>query len=104
MSYHTGQLRRMQATVEHYDSGDTILISYSTVVAGIIDGQPYVTPMWDCSVTTLKHVKSYFADLYGVAYRADDIRDCIEWKTIKLVGKHELYLRCYNHNKEITNA
>jgi hypothetical protein len=105
MSYHTKQLRHMQATVECYDSGDSILTSYSTVVAAIIDGRLYVTPMWDCSVTTLRQVKAYFKDYYGLALPAADLRFKISQGGIHLITKQLLLLRAhYANNMESTNA
>ena len=63
-------LRKCSAFVEHYNNGAQILVSYTTPVAGIDqDGQIFVGPEWDCSITTHKHVR-YFLGLYAEETRA----------------------------------
>ena len=63
-------LRKCSAYVEHYNNGAQILVSYTTAVAGIDqNGQIFVGPDWDCSITTHKHVR-YFLGLYAGEIRA----------------------------------
>ena len=53
MGYTSKRLDSCSARVETYDNGTKVLVSYSTVVAAITkDGQVYVTPQWECSITT----------------------------------------------------
>ena len=94
------QLRRMNATVESFPNGDSILTSYATIVAAHIDGQYYVTPNWDCSVTTISHVRAYFEDYLSWLLYADSIRRDIKIGRIKVIGPHEILLRSYNSNQE----
>ena len=86
----TKRLRSMSAIVEHYDNGDSILVSYSTVVAAIVDGRAYVTPHWDCSVTTLKHVKTYLRDYWDLDMPAADIRYMIRNNGIHVATWREI--------------
>ena len=94
------QLRRMNAKVESFPNGNSILTSYATIVASCIVGQIYLTPDWDCSVSTMRHVRTYFRDnLYRVS-SADSIRRDIRTGIIKVIGPHEILLRYYNSNQE----
>ena len=73
----TRQLNKCNARVHTYSNGTQILISYSTPVAGIDrNGYMYVMPCWDCSMTTLKHVRLF------LGMRAGEVRDSLKLGSI----------------------
>ena len=94
------QLRRMNAKVESFSNGDSILTSYATIVAARIDGQIYLTPEWDSSVSTMRHVRTYFEDYCDCVSFAEPIRRDIRAGMIKVIGPHEILFRSYNSNQE----
>lgn len=53
----------------------TIVKSYDTVVAVVCPDEIYLTPEWDCSRTTTKHVMEYVRDVINTTPR--DIRKAI---------------------------
>lgn len=53
----------------------TIVKSYETIVAVITPDEIYLTPQWDCSRTTTKHVMEWVRDVISAAPR--DIRKAI---------------------------
>lgn len=53
----------------------TIVKSYETIVAVITSDEIYLTPQWDCSRTTTKHVMEWVRDVITTTPR--DIRKAI---------------------------
>lgn len=60
--------------VAYWVSG-TIVKSYDTVVAVITSDEIYLTPQWDCSRTTTKHVMEWVRDVVSATPR--EIRTAI---------------------------
>ena len=92
------RLRSMSATVHtrKYDNNVVyILKSYETIVAAYypVANELYFGPKYDCSQTTMKHVRAFFSDYVGVDVSIPDLRKqmtnmCFdgEFRTIKLDG------------------
>lgn len=53
----------------------TVVKSYETIVAVIAPDEIYLTPAWDCSCTTTRHVMERVRDVIGATPR--DIRGAI---------------------------
>lgn len=59
--YKEKKLRSMSAKVI-IDGNTTKLISYKTPVAMVVNGNLIFSKKWQCSVTTIKHVKAFIED------------------------------------------
>ena len=64
--YKEKKLRSMSARVI-IDGNTTKLISYQTPVAMIVNGILIFSKDWQCSVTTIKHVKAFIEDYFPYA-------------------------------------
>lgn len=79
----TKQLRHMSATVyaRTFDNREIyMLISYETIVAAYypIANAIYLGPKYDCSQTTMKHVRAFFSDYASITVSIPDMRKQIE--------------------------
>lgn len=95
----TKQLRHMSATVHTRKFNNNvvyILKSYETIVAAYypVANELYLGSKYDCSQTTMKHVRAFFSDYVGVDVSIPDLRKQIdnmwfdgEFRTIKLDGR-----------------
>lgn len=92
------QLRHMSATVHTRKFNNNvvyILKSYETIVAAYypVANELYFGPKYDCSQTTMKHVRAFFSDYVGVEVSIPDLRKQMtnmrfdgEFRMIKLDG------------------
>lgn len=82
----TIRLDRCQAWITIYENGWETLLSYSThVVAKSPENKIYLLPKWDCSVTTMKHVRKYI-NMY-----AKKTRDKISKGEIEVISTGEMW-------------
>lgn len=77
------KLRSMSATVyaRTFDNREIyILKSYETIVAAYypIANAIYLGPKYDCSQTTMKHVRAFFSDYASITVSIPDLRKQIE--------------------------
>ncbi len=79
------KLASCNAKIETYSNGLDLLISYSTLVAGrTANGIIYLTKDWDCSVTTIGHVRRFTG--FG---SAKAIRKLIASGDIQIIENYE---------------
>lgn len=53
-------------------NGSKSLYSYDTLVCGIHEGKVQLYPMWDCSITTLTHVRAFLkAEGFEIGSKAE---------------------------------
>lgn len=112
----TKQLRHCSAVVHTYDKGFTNsheLVSYSTPVAllGMVDGEftdawceihehhgmaLFVGEYYDCSVTTMSHVRKFLEDYAGIRVTITDIRKALKTDNVlyHVYGGDIMVYRC----------
>ena len=76
------QLKHMHASVIE-NNGVLVLVSYSTPVVLYARGNIIFGSMWDCSVTTLKHVKTFLTEFTYLKYCKDKVNKAFLLEQIK---------------------
>ena len=76
------QLKHMSASIIE-NNGVLVLVSYSTPVVLYARGNIILGSMWDCSVTTLKHVKTFLTEFTYLKYCKDKVNKAFLLEQIK---------------------
>lgn len=78
--------------VEYTVTG-TVVRSYNTVVAVVSDNDIWLTPQWDCSRTTTKHVMEIVHNVADA--RPNDLRAALLCKRMLKSSKNDYGVRVY---------
>lgn len=78
--------------VEYTVTG-TVVRSYNTIVAVVSDNEIWLTPQWDCSRTTTKHVMEIVRTVADVV--PNDLRQALLGKRLLTSNKNDYGVRVY---------
>ena len=76
------QLKHMNASVIE-NNGVLVLVSYSTPVVLYARGNIILGSAWDCSVTTLKHVKTFLTEFTYLKHCKEKVNKAFLLEQIK---------------------